>query len=95
MATEQVGLQFSQCTRYQLSHRIMEPDIEPRKNTARYVENIERCIEIYHAIRPIATKVTLGGLKRFMSRGNSLSDELELGSVLGDTRAYLYSPVWG
>ena len=28
-----------------------------------------------------------------MSRGNSLSDELELSSVLGDTRAYLYSPV--
>ena len=26
-----------------------------------------------------------------MSRGNSLSDELELSSVLGDTRAYLYS----
>ena len=25
----------------------------------------------------------------------SLSDELELSSVLGDTRAYLYSPVWG
>ena len=26
-----------------------------------------------------------------MSRGNSLSDELELSSVLGDTRAYLYT----
>ena len=33
--------------------------------------------------------------KRNMSRGNSLSDELELSSVLGDTRAYLCSPVWG
>ena len=30
-------------------------------------------------------------LKRNMSRGNSLSDELELSSVLGDTRAYLYT----
>ena len=43
----------------------------------------------------IFTKVILDGLKRNMSRGNSLSDELELSSVLGDTRAYLYSPVWG
>ena len=33
--------------------------------------------------------------KRNMSRGNSLSDELDLSSVLGDTRAYLYSPVLG
>ena len=41
------------------------------------------------------TKVIPNGLKRNMSRGNSLSDELELSSVLGDTRAYLYSPVWG
>ena len=39
--------------------------------------------------------VNLDGSKRNMSRGNSLSDELELSSVLGDTRAYLYSPVWG
>ena len=39
--------------------------------------------------------VILDGLKRNMSRGNSLSDELELSSVLGDTRAYLYGPVWG
>ena len=30
-----------------------------------------------------------------MSRGNSLSDELDLSSVLGDTRAYLYSPGFG
>ena len=37
----------------------------------------------------------LDGLKRNMSRGNSLSDELDLSSVLGDTRAYLYSPVGG
>ena len=43
----------------------------------------------------IPTKVILDGLKRNMSRGNSLSDELDLGSVLGDTRAYLYSPVLG
>ena len=43
----------------------------------------------------IPTKVILDCLKRNMSRGNSLSDELELSSVLGDTRAYLYSPVWG
>ena len=35
------------------------------------------------------------GLKRNMSRGNSLSDELDLSLVLGDTRAYLYSPVLG
>ena len=37
----------------------------------------------------------LDGSKRNMSRGNSMSDELELSSVLGDTRAYLYSPVGG
>ena len=43
----------------------------------------------------ISTKVILDGLKRNMSRGNSLSDELEPSSVLGDARAYLYSPVWG
>ena len=30
-----------------------------------------------------------------MSRGNSLSDELELSSVLGDTRAYLYIVPFG
>ena len=30
-----------------------------------------------------------------LSRGNSLSDGLDLSSVLGDTRAYLYSPVLG
>ena len=41
------------------------------------------------------TKVILDGLKRNLSRGNSLSDELELRSVFGDTRAYLYSPAWG
>ena len=40
-------------------------------------------------------KVILDGLKRNMSRGNSLSNELDLRSVVGDTRAYLYSPVWG
>ena len=34
----------------------------------------------------IPTKVILDGLKRNMSRGNSLSDELELSSVLGDTK---------
>ena len=43
----------------------------------------------------IPTKVIVDGLKRNMSRGNSLSDELDLGSVLGDARAYLYSPVLG
>ena len=43
----------------------------------------------------IPTKVILDGLKRSMSRGNSLSDELDLSSVLGDKRAYLYSPVLG
>ena len=43
----------------------------------------------------IPTKVILDGLKRNMSRGDSLSDELELSSVLGDTRAYLYSPLLG
>ena len=43
----------------------------------------------------IPTKVMVDGLKRNMSRGNSLSDELNLSSVLGDTRAYLHSPVWG
>ena len=30
-----------------------------------------------------------------MSGGNSLSDEFDLSSVLGDTRAYLYSPALG
>ena len=39
--------------------------------------------------------VILDGLKRNISRGSSLSDELDLTSVLGDTRAYLYSPVLG
>ena len=43
----------------------------------------------------IRTKVILDGLKRNMSRGNSLSDELNLNSALGDTRAFLYSPVLG
>ena len=43
----------------------------------------------------IPTKAILDGLKRNMSRGNPLSDELELSSVLGDARAYLYSPVLG
>ena len=43
----------------------------------------------------IPTKVILDGLKRNMSRGNSLSDELDLSSVLSDTRPYLYSPVRG
>ena len=46
-------------------------------------------------VEKIPTKVILDGLKRNMSRGNSLSDELDLSSVLGDTRAYLYSPVLG
>ena len=32
----------------------------------------------------IPTKVILDGLKRNMLQGNSLSDELELSSVLGD-----------
>ena len=44
------------------------------------------------------TRIEGGGYgkhERNMSRGNSLSDELELSSVLGDTRAYPYSPVWG
>ena len=36
-------------------------------------------------IERIPTKVNLDGLKRNMSWGNSLSDELELSSVLGDT----------
>ena len=43
----------------------------------------------------IPTKVILDGLKRNMSRGNSLSDELDLSSVLGDTKAYLNRPFWG
>ena len=43
----------------------------------------------------VDSRVILDGLKRNMSRGNSLSDELDLSSVLGDTSAYLYSPVWG
>ena len=47
------------------------------------------------SIKKIPTKVILDGLKRNMSRGSSLSDELELSSVLGDRRAYLYRPVWG
>ena len=47
------------------------------------------------SLEKIPTKVILDGLKRNMSRGNSLSDELDLSSVLGDTRAYLYSPVLG
>ena len=43
----------------------------------------------------IPTKVSLDGLKRNMSRGISLSNELDLRSALGDIRAYLYSPVLG
>ena len=46
-------------------------------------------------LEKIPTKVILDGLKRNMSRGNSLSDELDLSSVLSDTRAHLYSPVLG
>ena len=38
----------------------------------------------------IPTKI-LDGLKRNVSRGNSLSDELELSSVLGDTSCLLYT----
>ena len=41
----------------------------------------------------VVYKIILDGLKRNMSRGNSLSDELDLSSVPGDTRAYLYSSV--
>ena len=37
------------------------------------------------------TKVILDGLKRNMSQGNSLSDELDLSSVLGDTRTSRFS----
>ena len=40
----------------------------------------------------VVYKIILDG-KRNMSRGNSLSDELDLSSVPGDTRAYLYSSV--
>ena len=51
---------------------------------------------LLHAeLERIPTKVILDGLKRNMSRGNFLSDELNLSSVLGDTRAYLYSPGLG
>ena len=46
-------------------------------------------------LEKIPTKVILDWLKRNMSRGKSLSDELDLSSVLGDTRAYLYSAVLG
>ena len=39
----------------------------------------------------------LRALKRNMSRGNSLADELDRSSMLCDTRAYLYLvvPFWG
>ena len=47
--------------------------------------------EIMIQIIQIPTKVILHGLKRNMSR----SDELDLSSVLGDTRAYLHSLVLG
>ena len=47
------------------------------------------------AVEKIPTKVILDGLKRNMSRGTSLSDELDFSSVLGDTRSYLYSLVLG
>ena len=43
----------------------------------------------------IPTKVIVDGLKRNMSRGNSLSDELDLGSVLGDTELICIVPFWG
>ena len=43
----------------------------------------------------IPTKVILDRLKRNMSRGNSLSDELDLGSVLGDTELICIVPFWG
>ena len=47
-----------------------------------------------NSLERISTKVILDGLKRNKSRGNSLSDEVDLSSVLGDTRAYLNRPVW-
>ena len=62
----------------------------PRRRGAGAKENTPKL-----ELERIPTKVILDGLKRNMSRGNSLSDELDLSSVLGDTRAYLYSPVWG
>ena len=52
-------------------------------------------ISLYVPAQQIPTKVILDGLKRNMSRGNFLSDELDLSSVLGGTRAYLSSPVLG
>ena len=46
-----------------------------------------------HPVKLFLYLVILQPLTR--SRGNSLSNELYLSSVLGYTRAYLYSPVWG
>ena len=59
------------------------------------LEAREMSLLVRRVFTRIPTKVILDGLKRNMSRGNSLSDELELSSVIGDTRAYLYSPVLG
>ena len=51
--------------------------------------------QMKRGVEKIPTKAILDGLKRSMSRGNSLSGELDLSSVLGDTRSYLYSLVLG
>ena len=41
------------------------------------------------------SEVILDGLKRNMSRGNSLSDEFDLSSVLGDTELICIVPFGG
>ena len=79
--------------------------VEPAEDEFSYVRRhikytLQRSIEtalfsVVGVVALIHTKVDLDGLKRNMSRGNSPSDELDLSSVLGDTRAYLYSPVLG
>ena len=71
---------------------------EIQKDVSAEIEIIARNSDFagcLYDIEKIPTKVILDGLKRSMSRGNSLSDELDLSSVLGDTRAYLYSPGLG
>ena len=66
-----------------------------RERTSGHEKRGSNIFPSYIELERTPTKAILDGLKRNMSRGNSLSDELELSSVLGYTRAYLYSPVLG
>ena len=61
----------------------------------RYICELDFCIVFYVVDDLFLFRRRHSKSWRNISRGNSLSDALDLASVLGDTRAYLYSPVWG